>query len=255
MHMSNHSISYFKKFEHAIKLLQEMKSKYPNTAVGCSFGKDSMVTVDIARKVDPNIPIFSIMTQYKPFETFQYLVEMDKTMKLNTTVYMVAEEIPTILKEHQIHTILLPVHEFYKAQQEIASDLYAVDPDLCCKLLKVDPTKEAVKHLDAWIAGLRNTEGRIREDYQEVEYKGGIVKINPILTFTEEDVLNYLKDNQIPLHPWYEKEFPDGSRYRSLGCAPCTNPIPVDVPERMGRWQETSKCGGECGIHTQILKD
>ena len=117
-----------------------------------------------------------------------------------------------------------------------------------------DSTKVAVKDLEAWVAGLRNTEGRIRENYKEVEYKGGLVKVNPILTFTEEDVLNYLHDHNIPLHPWYLKEFPDGKKYRSLGCAPCTNPIAVDVPERMGRWQETSKCGGECGIHTQVLK-
>ncbi len=243
------------KISHAKELMIDAIEKYPNIAVACSFGKDSMVTVDIARAVDPNIPIFSIMTQYKPRETFEYLVEMDKKMNLNTTVYMVADEIPEILSKNNIKTILLPTDEFHLAQKNISKELYRVDPDKCCKLLKVNATKIAVEDLDAWIAGLRNTEGRIREDYKEVEYKGGLVKVNPILTFTEDDVLNYLHNRDIPLHPWYLKEFPDGTKYRSLGCAPCTKPIAVDLPERMGRWQETSKCGGECGIHTQVLKE
>jgi len=243
------------KKRHAKELLRKTIGKYPNIAVACSFGKDSMVTVDIARSVYPEIPIFSIMTQYKPRETFEYLVEMDKKMNLNTTVYMVADKIPEILSNYNIKTILLPTDEFHLAQKNISNDLHRIEPDTCCKLLKVNPTKIAVKDLDAWIAGLRNTEGRIREDYKEIEFKGGLVKVNPILTFTEEDVLNYLKDHNIPLHPWYLKEYPDGRKYRSLGCAPCTNPIAIDVPERMGRWQETSKCGGECGIHTQILKN
>ena len=96
--------------------------------------------------------------------------------------------------------------------------------------------------------------GRVRKDYQEVEYKGGLVKINPILTFTEVEVLQYLRDQNIPLHPWYTQEFPDGRTYRSLGCAPCTKPVYPEQLEREGRWQNTSKCGGECGIHTRVLK-
>ena len=120
---------------------------------------------------------------------------------------------------------------------------------------KVDPTRAAVAELDAWIAGLRNTEGRIREHYEEVEHKGGLVKYNPILTFTEEEIFGYLADNNIKLHPWYEMEFPDGKKYRSLGCATCTQPIAPAEPERIGRWIATSKCGGECVIHTQTLKD
>lgn len=243
------------KVSHAKDLIKNAIEKYPNIAVGCSFGKDSMVTIHIAREVEPNIPIFSIMTQYKPKETFEYLVEMNDQMNLNVKVYMVADEIPPILAENNIETVLLPTEEFENAQEKTTGEIYFENPDECCRLLKVDPTREAVKNLDAWIAGLRNTEGRIREDYKEVEFKGGLVKINPILTFTEEDIWDYMDMHNIPIHPWYTKELPDGKKYRSLGCAPCTNPITPSEPERMGRWQTTSKCGGECGIHTQVLKE
>ncbi len=234
--------------------MREAIEKWPKIGVACSFGKDSMVVVHLSKMVDPDIPIFSIMTKYKPKETFEYLVQMNREMNLNVTVYMVADRIPKILKEANINTILLPSEEFKQESAALEGKIYKEKPDLCCKLLKVDPTKEAVKDLDAWVCGLRNTEGRTRLDYEEIENKNGLMKINPILTFTEEEVLQYLRDNSIPLHPWYEKEFKDGRRYRSLGCATCTKPIYPEQLEREGRWIDTSKCGGECGIHTQYLK-
>ncbi|MCE7738535.1 MAG: phosphoadenosine phosphosulfate reductase family protein [Candidatus Heimdallarchaeota archaeon] len=243
------------KIEHAKDIIRDAVRKNPKIAVACSFGKDSMATVDIAREVAPNIPIFSVMTFYKPKTTFKYLLQMNEKMDLDVHVYMVADEIPEILSKNKIKTTLLSTKRFNAAKARYSKSIYEVNPDLCCKLLKVDPTKEAVKDLDAWISGLRNTEGVIRKDYHEIEHKGGLVKINPILSFTEKDVLDYLKNNDILLHPWYLQEFPDGRKYRSLGCEPCTKPISTDVPERMGRWQSTNKCAGECGIHTQILKN
>ncbi len=247
-----------RKVEHAKKLIEDTVRKYKKSAVACSFGKDSMVTVHLARQVDPAIPVFAIMTHYKPRETFEYLKTMNRQMNLDVTVYIVADTIPEAFHDNNLDVILLPSEEFHqsasKIKNETGSEIYDVNPDECCRLLKVEPTKIAVRDLDAWICGLRNTEGRVREDYQEVEGKGGLIKINPILTFTEEEVLQYLHDYEIPLHPWYTTELPHGRKYRSLGCEPCTKPILEDQLERDGRWQNTSKCGGECGIHTQTLK-
>lgn len=246
------------KVEHAKSLIADTVNKYKSTAVACSFGKDSMVTIHLAREVDPHIPVFSIMTLYKPKETFEYLKAMDTQMNLNTIVYMVADSIPEAFKDNNLDLRLLSYEEFQQTASQIKSktgkEIYDADPDECCRILKVEPTKTAVKDLDAWICGLRNTEGRVRENYQEVEEKGGLVKVNPILTFTEEDVLQYMQDHKIPLHPWYTTKLPDGRKYRSLGCEPCTKPILENQLERDGRWQNTSKCGGECGIHTQRLK-
>jgi phosphoadenosine phosphosulfate reductase len=245
---------FYWKIEHAKDIMREAIEKWPKIAVACSFGKDSMVTVDIARKVDPEIPIFAIMTPHKPEETFEYLVKMNSLMNLNVKVFLVADEVPKILKDNNIDTVLLPTDEYKTESAKCVKDIWIEQPDLCCKLLKVDPTKVAVKDLDAWCTGLRNTEGRTRLDYEEVENKNGLMKINPILTFEENEVMQYLRDNNIPVHPWYDMEFEDGRRYRSLGCATCTKPIYPEQLEREGRWQESSKCGGECGIHTQNLK-
>ncbi len=238
------------KIEHAQKLIEDAVRSYPRVAVACSFGKDSMVTVHLAREVDPNIKIFSVMTQYKPRETFDYLKLMNKKMNLGVTVYMVADSILEALQDDALEVILLPTEEFHKKVSQIETQtgkaIYAINPDECCRLLKVEPTKVAVSGLDAWITGLRNTEGRTREDYQEVENKGGLIKINPILTFTEAETWRYIATRGIEPHPWY------GKGYRSLGCAPCSHP--GGELERDGRWEGTSKCGGECGIHTQRLK-
>ncbi len=238
------------KIEHAKKLIGEAIRDYPKIAVACSFGKDSMVTVHLAREVDPEIKIFSIMTQYKPRETFDYLRLMNEKMNLRTTVYMVADSVPQALRGDSLEVILLPAEEFKQKVSQIETHngrkMYEADPDECCRLLKVEPTKVAVKDLDAWITGLRCTEGRTRVDYQEIEEKGGLIKINPILTFTEAEIWRYMSTRGIEPHPWY------GKGYRSLGCAPCSGP--GGELERDCRWRNTSKCGGECGIHTQRLK-
>ena len=238
------------KIERAKELVAEAIRNYPRIAVACSFGKDSMVVAHIAREVDPEIKIFAVMTQYKPGETYEYLKLMNRKMNLNTTVYMVADSVPEALRDDSIEMVLLPTGEFNRkaAQIEAVSGkkIYTSDPDECCRLLKVDPTRAAVSELDAWICGLRNTEGRTRVDYQEVELKGGLFKINPILPFTEAEIWRYMSTRGIEPHPWY------GLGYRSLGCAPCSHP--GGELERDGRWQDTSKCGGECGIHTQNLK-
>ena len=238
------------KIERAKELIEDGIRNYPKIGIACSFGKDSMVTVHIAREVDPKIEVFAVMTQYKPKETFEYLKLMNKKMNLGIKVYMVANSVPEILKDDSIEMVLLPTEEFVQKAAQVKSqsglEIYKVDPDECCRLLKVDPTKAAVEDLDAWITGLRCTEGRTRVDYQEVEEKDGLMKINPILTFTEAEVWRYMSTRDIEPHPWY------GLGYRSLGCAPCSGI--GGVLERDCRWIGTSKCGGECGIHTQSLR-
>jgi phosphoadenosine phosphosulfate reductase len=238
------------KIERAKRLIEDTIRNYQRVAVACSFGKDSMVTIHLAKEVDPGIKIFSVMTRYKPAETFDYLKKMNKVMNLNVTVYIVADSVPEVLRDDSLEVRLLPTEEFNEKAAQVKSqtgrELYEVDPDECCRLLKVNPTIAAVSNRDAWITGLRCTEGRTRTDYQEVEDKGGLIKVNPILNFTEAEVWRYMSTRGIEPHPWY------GKGYRSLGCEPCSGP--GGELERDCRWQNTSKCGGECGIHTQRLK-
>ena len=213
------------KIIHSRKLIEETLSKYKNTAVACSFGKDSIVVLHLALSIRPNIPVFTVMTPFKPRETFEYKDHLTRLWKINLTEYLQEDDIEA---ENQ--------------------KLWSTDPEKCCDYFKVKPTMEAVKELDAWVCGLRNTEGPTRTKYKEVEKRGGLLKINPILSWTELDVWRYIAFNSIPVHPWYKEG------YRSLGCKPCTHLVPEYGSERSGRWKGTDKCGGECGIHTKTLK-
>ncbi|NHJ86516.1 MAG: phosphoadenylyl-sulfate reductase [Asgard group archaeon] len=211
------------KVEQSKKIIADAIERFgDNVQVACSFGKDSMVVLHLALQVKPDIGVFTVMTPYKPKETFEYKDQMIKYYNLNIKEFM--------------------------SKEKVDPNLPKTDPDKCCQIFKVEPTKEAVKDLNAWICGLRNTEGRTRKDYQFIEVKDGLTKVNPILYWTELDIWRYIAINKIPVHPYY------AMGYRSLGCEPCTNLVDDDALERDGRWIGTSKCGGECGIHTKSLR-
>jgi len=143
-----------------------------------------------------------------------------------------------------------PELKVYRNDEPVEPELYKTQPDRCCDLLKVIPTRQAIEDMKVtcWVTGLRCTEGRTRVDFQELEQRDeGLLKLNPILIWHEREIWQYLALNQVPVNPLYAEG------YRSLGCAPCTR-ITNDANERAGRWIGTSKCGGECGIHTRPLK-
>lgn len=210
------------KIEHSRKLIREALDKHRRISVAVSWGKDSMVLLHLATQVKPDMPVFTVVTPFKPKETLEFKDRITKEWKLNIKEYMSKEE---------------PIPGLWKT-----------DPDECCRIFKVEPTKEAVEDLDAWISGLRKTEGRTRQDYEEIEKRGNLIKVNPILEWTELDIWRYSALYNVPQNPLYRKG------YRSLGCAPCSTIVDDDEPERAGRWIGTSKCGGECGIHTKTLK-
>lgn len=202
---------------------------YPNIALAVSLGKDSMVALSLLQAIDPRVKLFIIMTRFKPPESFKFYDYIKKLWDLDIKLYMSSATVP--------------------------DNFPSADPDECCRLLKVIPTKRAIREMElvAWMTGLRRTEGRTRTDYKiveisELELDDGtektIIKINPILDWTETDIWKYIAFYDVPIHPWYRLGF------RSLGCEPCTNMINDEESERAGRWQGTSKCGGECGVHT-----
>ena len=102
------------KIEHAKELIGTAIKRWPKIAIACSFGKDSIVVAHIAKQVDPNIKIFSVMTRFKPKETYEYLKMMNKKMDLNTTVYMVANSVPKDLQDDALKFVLLPADDFEK---------------------------------------------------------------------------------------------------------------------------------------------
>ncbi|GLW64182.1 phosphoadenosine phosphosulfate reductase [Actinomadura rubrobrunea] len=131
------------------------------------------------------------------------------------------------------------------AEQEAALGprLYGRNPDLCCHLRKVEPLSKALEGYMAWFSGIRREETPSRRDRKVVEWDGrrGMVKVNPILDWTQEDMDNYIADNGVLVNPLHYDGYP------SIGCAPCTRPVAPGEDPRSGRWAGTGKT--ECGIH------
>jgi phosphoadenosine phosphosulfate reductase len=209
-------MTFLEKVVEARQLIKESIQKYPKIAYACSFGKDSMVTLHLVISVKKDIPVFSVLSNTEFPETYDYAKKMVALYKLN-------------YKEYR-----------YKQVGTGAE---------CCGAPKVETFKIALANYNAWISGVRSTEGITRAHFKKVETLNGLTKINPILDFTELDVWRYLAINEIPVNPKY------GEGYRSLSCALCSSPErDENETERAGRWKGTIKEGGECGIHTTPLR-
>jgi len=219
------NLNFKEKMDRSLALIKEAYEKYGEAlVVATSLGKDSVCVWDLAKNVNPKIKGFIVTTRFKPKETIEFM--------------------------HQL-VARYPELKIYKSDAEIPDKLYETDPDKCCDILKVEPTRRAIEEMNVkcWVTGLRCTEGRTRTDFKEVEERDkGLIKLNPILIWKEREVWQYLAINKVDVNPLYAQG------YRSLGCAPCTR-ITSEEDERSGRWIGTSKCGGECGIHTRPLKN
>ena len=217
-------LNFKQKVDRSLSLIEEAYRQYGESlVVANSLGKDSVAVWHLAKRVSPAIRGFIVTTRFKPPETVHFMEE-------EVTRY--------------------PELKVYRNNVSIPDRLYETEPDHCCELLKVEPTRHAIEEMGArcWVTGLRCTEGRTRVDYQEVEHRDeDLVKLTPILIWYEREVWQYLALNKVDVNPLYAEG------YRSLGCEPCTR-ITTGPDERAGRWLGTSKCGGECGIHTRPLK-
>lgn len=219
------TLNFKEKVERSLQLISEAYEKYKDSlVVANSLGKDSVAVWDLAKRVNKNIRGFIVTTRFKPKETIEFMNQ---------------------------EVARYPELKVYKNDSKIPDRLYESDPDKCCDILKVEPVKRAIREMGVkcWVTGLRCTEGRTRTDFSEVEERDkGLIKLNPILIWKEREVWQYLALYGVKVNPLYAKG------YRSLGCAPCSK-ITNDDNERAGRWIGTSKCGGECGIHTRPLKE
>jgi len=218
------SLNFKQKVDRSLSLIEAAWREFGDgLVVANSLGKDSSAVWHLAKRISPAIRGFVITTRFKPPETVRFMEE-----------------------EVGRH----PELRVFRNDVAIPDRLYEMAPDRCCDLLKVEPIRRAIAEMNVacWATGLRCTEGRTRVDFRETEHRDeGLVKLNPILLWHEREVWQYLALHRVPVNPLYAEG------YRSLGCSPCTR-ITTDANERAGRWLGTSKCGGECGIHTRPLK-
>ena len=131
------------------------------------------------------------------------------------------------------------------AEQEAALGprLNGRNPDLCCHLRKVEPLSRALEGYMGWFTGVRRDETVNRKNMKVVSWdaRRGMIKVNPILNWTDEEMDNYISDNGVLINPLHYDDYP------SIGCEPCTSRVAPGEDARSGRWAGMGKTA--CGIH------
>jgi len=212
-------------------ILWALESFGPMVAISTSFQAESMVILDMAYRIDPNVKVFTIDTGRLPQETYGLIDRVREYYGISVDVYYPdSEELAQMVSKHG-------VNPFYRS---VSLRL------LCCNLRKVEPMNRALKDLDAWISGLRRSQDETRANVGKIEVDIGhasIIKINPLADWSYDQVWEYIKAKKVPYNELYDQG------YTSIGCAPCTRPTTSGEGLRAGRWWWEKGMSKECGIH------
>jgi phosphoadenosine phosphosulfate reductase len=219
-------VSASEEFEHqspeaVIRLAVE---KFSSLTLACSFGAEDVVLVDMLQKINPKVDIFYLDTNVHFVETYE---TRDRLEKHYGTKFV--QVLPKLTLEEQ-------------AQQH-GEELWKSNANQCCNIRKVDPLTDILKNYDAWITGIRRDQAPTRANAKKVEYdaKFGLIKFNPLASWTSEDVWNYIREHDVIYNPLHDRNYP------SIGCEHCTRQVADGEDPRAGRWAESEKT--ECGLH------
>ena len=190
----------------------------------CSWQRQSSVLVHMLHSMDAEIRVVELDTGLlfpETYETRQRLVEryglnLERIDPLQTVAEQAETEGPELWKR---------------------------EPDRCCWLRKVEPLERALVGMDAWVTGIRRAQGGRRADARKIELDvdRGVVKLQPLVDWTDDEVQDYLDVYEIPYNPLHDNGYP------SIGCMPCTRAVRIGEDPRAGRWHDFAK--RECGLH------
>ena len=202
-----------------------------SVALATSFQVQGMVLVDMFAKTGPEARIFTLDTGRLHPHTYD---AMEKTReKYNINIEVLFPDTAEV--EEMVNS--RGVNLFYKSVE---------NRRLCCQVRKTNPLNGFLKTLDAWITSIRADQTQQRADSMkfEIDYlHGRMLKINPILDWTVDEVWDYVRKNDVPYNKLHDMGYP------SIGCAPCTRAVEEGEDPRAGRWWWEQDSDKECGIH------
>lgn len=207
--------------------LEKFKNKI---ALASSLGAEDQVLTRMIAIINPVTRIFTLDTGRLFPETYDLMARTNEKYGIKLNVYFPdAGMVETMVNEKGINL-------FYESIE---------NRKLCCGIRKVEPLKRAFKDLDVWICGLRKDQSVTRFFTKTVEWDqaNGLIKINPLLNWTEKQVWDYIKEHEVPYNELHDKGFP------SIGCQPCTRAIKPGEDVRAGRWWWETPEQKECGLH------
>ncbi len=198
----------------------------PRIALASAFGAEGMVLIDMASRIRRNFRIFTLDTGFLFPETRTLMEQVERRYGVRI--------------EH-CEPALTP-----DAQAQIHGQaLWRSQPDRCCELRKIEPLREKLAGLDAWITAIRRAQSPQRAAVPKVHWdaKFGVVKLNPLADWNWSEVWEYIRANDVPYNPLHDRGYP------SIGCTHCTRAVLPEEDLRAGRWPGFAKL--ECGLHTR----
>lgn len=222
-----------KKFKNAKpeEVLKFFLNKYgEKTALSSSFGVEDQVLTDMMLKIDKSANIFTLDTGRLPYETYSVMDETNLKYGTKINVYFPDSEDVEALYQTQ------GINGFYESIE---------NRKRCCFVRKIAPLERALTDLDIWVTGLRASQSVTREDMQlfEMDETHSVIKVNPLLNWSETEVWEYIHKNNVPYNKLHDQGFP------SIGCAPCTRAVKDGEDIRSGRWWWENPEHKECGLH------
>src|SRR5262249_22751169 len=193
-------------------------------AIASGFGVEGMALIDLASHVNRSFRVFTLDTEFLFPETYELMDRVEKRYGIHV---------------ERVYSSLTPEEQ----ARTHGAELWRHDPDLCCSLRKVEPLKEKLAELRAWVTAIRRQQTNARAAARKIDWdhKFQLVKINPIADWTSEMVWSYVCKHDIPYNVLHDQNYP------SIGCTHCTRAVRSGEDARAGRWAGFAKT--ECGLH------
>jgi phosphoadenosine phosphosulfate reductase len=198
----------------------------PEIVFATGFGPEGCVIVDLIARHELPIGVFTLDTGLLFAETYDLWQRLERRYGLRIEA-------------------VRPELSVSQQAAEWGGSLWEREPDRCCDIRKVQPLRGYLSGKKAWVTAIRRQSTAARADAQVVEDdpRFGLVKVNPLLEWSQEDVWAYLRRHQVPFNPLHKRG------YASIGCWPCTSPVRPGEDPRAGRWRGKAKT--ECGLHAR----
>jgi phosphoadenosine phosphosulfate reductase len=196
----------------------------PDVALATGFGAEGCILIDMVCRITSGARIFYLDTDLLFPETYALIRQLEARYDIRF------ERCATRIS-------------LSEQAADYGERLWEREPDLCCRLRKVEPLREVLSGLRAWITAIRRdqTPARAQAGIVAWDHRFNLIKINPLATWSTREVWDYLRQFDVPYNPLYDHG------YGSIGCVPCTTLVKIGEHPRAGRWRGTAKT--ECGLH------
>jgi len=207
--------------------LQEYKGQI---ALASSLGIEDQVLTDMICRIEAGTRIFTLDTGRLFPETYSLIERTNMTYGIKIQLFFPEySQVEKMVTEHGVNL-------FYESVEKRR---------LCCRIRKLEPLRRAFVGMKVWICGLRHAQSVTRTESRLVEWDEthGLLKLNPLIDWSEEQVWCYIRQNGVPYNKLHDQGFP------SIGCQPCTRAVRPGEDIRAGRWWWESPEHKECGLH------